>query len=218
MHDGGVPVSSQAVPTRARTEQLEALLARNPVEGPAGGAEGRGATWDEIVSSVQASEAELRDGLRRAGALGRGGRWMVLSATYLSDLQHALLLVVLENGWPADAVPVREAVAGVEEGAAWHVTHALRLLCADGAGPTGAEGETVALDPARLNRSRVQRLFGAHTGSADRVRGAPPSLPVHAVTLASPPNPRRSRRRKSLPQRGAACFRTGWRPTRACWR
>lgn len=112
----------EVVPAGPRLHALQRILADRPygaddaeeVDAP-GAAAPAGATWEELLSCVQASEAEIKAALVARGAVYVGGRWRGIDPGYLGTLLEMLLLTVIEQGWSNDSIPAGDAVAALAQ-------------------------------------------------------------------------------------------------------
>ena len=112
-------------------------------------------SFEDLRSRVQASDEQIREGLRAANAIEVDGKWRVLSEAYAEEVFSAVLLAVAASRWPLDAVP-EDRVAGdlADEFPAEVVRHALRSH-----GTRSAQSGTVALDERRVCVFVARRLL-----------------------------------------------------------
>ncbi|CAL5221649.1 g3876 [Coccomyxa viridis] len=65
-------------------------------------------TFDELLSTTQASAAELEVALQERGALEYDGCWRLMSGALLGDTLEVLLLTAAQHGW-GSCIPLAEA-------------------------------------------------------------------------------------------------------------
>ncbi|KAK6919883.1 Sister chromatid cohesion protein Dcc1 [Dillenia turbinata] len=68
--------------------------------------------WDDLVRCVQASDDELREGLRAIHAVEIDGYWRIVDEAYMGDVLNMLLHNLVLNDWSLDAL-VEDEVVGV---------------------------------------------------------------------------------------------------------
>ena len=104
--------------------------------------EGTGYTTEELLGEVQASEAELQEGLRELGALQIDGRWRVVDAAYLAEIFDLILSLCIEHDWPLGAVSSKECCAALsdENYCPVAIQHALRVHARSEDSGEGKEG------------------------------------------------------------------------------
>ncbi|XP_028417058.1 sister chromatid cohesion protein DCC1-like [Dendronephthya gigantea] len=72
-------------------------------------------TLEDLRERVQASENELRNGLREMEALEINGYWRILETEYREKVVVAILNLLDENSWSYDRVPMKETCDVLEE-------------------------------------------------------------------------------------------------------
>ncbi|CAB4032442.1 Sister chromatid cohesion DCC1, partial [Paramuricea clavata] len=72
-------------------------------------------TLEDLRERVQASEKELREGLKKLEALEMNGYWRILETEYCEKVVVAILNLMEENSWSYDRVPMKETCDVLEE-------------------------------------------------------------------------------------------------------
>ena len=171
----------QLTETAPKLERLREMLQECPFDGTRSSVEGQGEdqgesgrlySFEALRSEVQASDAELRAGLRAARAVEVDGHWRVLAPDFLERVFGAILDVIVEKDWPLDKLPARalEAELGDEDPRA--VRHSVALHSSNAAGSSpgapadtaatstpGAQDETWALDRELVCRFVAARVL-----------------------------------------------------------
>jgi len=158
-------------------------------------------TMTELEHAVQASAAELREGLRNFSALCVDDGWCVLDAQLELDVMETVLALCVEREWPLAEVPVAECVAacvdrdvdGFDETAVRHCLRSHSSLAATGtewdAWLAGMQAETLSLDPQAVCRFRARALLAEcdawpRAGFLEAWReGLPPGVPFDPTLL-----------------------------------
>ncbi|KAF6135332.1 hypothetical protein GIB67_027206 [Kingdonia uniflora] len=70
--------------------------------------------WEDLVDGVQASDDELRDGLRAISAVEINGFWRIMDEKYMGMILSMLLHNTVLNGWSFDALNEDEVVNVLE--------------------------------------------------------------------------------------------------------
>ncbi|KAL9980866.1 hypothetical protein ACROYT_G009505 [Oculina patagonica] len=110
---------------RPRLEKLKYLLNENLYKGPENEpdpddqAEGNRTkslyTLSDLLTKVQASEAELLEALKKVKAIEIDGHWRLLDADYKEHVVVRILTLLEEKDWSYEAVPMKECCDILEE-------------------------------------------------------------------------------------------------------
>ncbi|KAL1922885.1 uncharacterized protein VTP21DRAFT_9261 [Calcarisporiella thermophila] len=138
----------ELIPTRPRTERLRTELAvyqgpdREPLDAPAG------KTFHELLEVVQASEEELRSGLRELGGVEIEGRWRTLDKKYEHLVLDLVLQTCIAEDLGLDAVRKSDVVRVMDE-PEFVIQHVLARYA-----------EVVSEGVYKLSREKVVRFMG----------------------------------------------------------
>jgi len=72
-------------------------------------------TFEDLLETVQASEAELRDGLRELKACAINAYWRLLDFDYMSSIVSSILSAKDELSWSSDSIPCSQLVCLLDE-------------------------------------------------------------------------------------------------------
>ncbi|XP_024536953.1 uncharacterized protein LOC9662505 [Selaginella moellendorffii] len=71
-------------------------------------------SWEDLLDSVQASEEQLKDGLRALAAAEIGGFWRTVDPKYTKGLLEMILVTAIQQDWSLSLLPLEELVAVLE--------------------------------------------------------------------------------------------------------
>ncbi|XP_033644966.1 sister chromatid cohesion protein DCC1-like [Asterias rubens] len=99
-----------------RLRKLRTLLEECPYNGEMyeEDAEGNRYTMDHILDTVQASETETREELRKLRACCVNGFWRMLHFDYECQVLSHILSLIEENSWTFHKIPLRETLSTLE--------------------------------------------------------------------------------------------------------
>ena len=144
-----------------RLQRARELLGRCVYRGPEAEDEvdrGLLLTWEDLAREVQASAAELRQGLSSMGAVEIGGYWRIVDGGYFSEITQLILGLCVENDWPSSAVPAGDCVSQLPQYCPHVIRHCIAFYRAEADDSASAAG-TTALDPAKVCAFVAQTLL-----------------------------------------------------------
>lgn len=118
-----VPGNMELVEVAPRLDKLRSLLSENPyrcdeleVEYLEGNHESRTGlyNWNDLVGNIQASDDEIRSGLRELSAVEINGHWRLVDETYMCTILRMLLHNSVLNDWSLNALNEDEIVNVLE--------------------------------------------------------------------------------------------------------
>jgi hypothetical protein len=183
-----------------RLQWAKQLLARCPYRGAEGEDEvdrTKLVTWDELLRAVQASPAELRQGLTDMGALEIRGHWRVVEQTYFSQVTLLVLGLLAENDWSCDAVSAEVCVEKLPQFCPHVVKHCLKVY-GNSVPPPSSNGEHAedassacrascfALDATKVCAWYAHRLLLPDAPSGDEAKVWERSEFLEAWSVATP--------------------------------
>ncbi|KAJ7544780.1 hypothetical protein O6H91_09G092900 [Diphasiastrum complanatum] len=151
-----------------RLERLKELLSRRPYAEDSDGDEvedgrvGELYTWDDLMSVVQASEKQLREGLKALAAIEVGNYWRIVDPTFMQGLLEVLILNAVHYDWPLTALPGSEVIR-VLQGDGYSpqiVKHCLATYGSQVCSSTG-NSDTWALDEKQICLHYARQLLSA---------------------------------------------------------
>ena len=113
-----VPGNMELVEVAPRLDKLKALLSECPymydeleVENLEGNDESRRLyNWNDLANNIQASDDEIRSGLKALSAVEINGHWRLVDESYMRNILRMLLHNSVLNDWSLDALNEDEAV------------------------------------------------------------------------------------------------------------
>ncbi|XP_028752025.1 sister chromatid cohesion protein DCC1 [Neltuma alba] len=111
--------SMELVEVAPRLDKLKSLLSENPyrcdeleVENLEGNHESRIGlyNWNDLVNNIQASDDEIRSGLRALSAVEINGHWRLVDESYMCTILRMLLHNSVLNDWSLNALNEDEVV------------------------------------------------------------------------------------------------------------
>ncbi|KAL8160488.1 hypothetical protein V2J09_002025 [Rumex salicifolius] len=72
-------------------------------------------TWNDLIEQIQASDEELRLGLKALSAVEINGNWRILDETYMGNILSMVLHNAVLNDWSLNALNENEVVAVLED-------------------------------------------------------------------------------------------------------
>jgi len=85
-------------------------------------------TWAKLLEKIPMSESELQTALQNLGAVDVDGSYMLLEPVVVSEIIQLFLLVIQENGWSYNNIPLDKALeglgkSGIKDPLGRHVVH-----------------------------------------------------------------------------------------------
>ncbi|KAI9092988.1 hypothetical protein K1719_027511 [Acacia pycnantha] len=114
-----VPGNMELVEVAPRLDKLKSLLSENPytcdeleVENLDGNNESRTGlyNWSDLVDHIQASDEEIRSGLKALPAVEINGHWRLVDESYMRNILRMLLHNSVLNDWSLNALNEDEVV------------------------------------------------------------------------------------------------------------
>ncbi|KAL3685004.1 hypothetical protein R1sor_003026 [Riccia sorocarpa] len=108
-----------------KMEKLKALVSQRPFRDDEIGMDydddieetecsGRLVTWDELSASIQASDSQLKEELKKLGAAEIGKYWRTVDPGYMQNLLEILLNTAVQDDWSLKALREAEVVRRLE--------------------------------------------------------------------------------------------------------
>lgn len=101
-----------------KLEKLKSLLSERPYNEDDMGAEmeTRGLyRWEDLLEKIQASEEELRAGLKRLAAVEIEGYWRIVESKFMGCLLDVLILNCVQHDWPLNALKAADILPMLEQ-------------------------------------------------------------------------------------------------------
>ncbi|GLJ26416.1 hypothetical protein SUGI_0509390 [Cryptomeria japonica] len=101
-----------------KLEKLRSLLRQRPYkeEGESEmGNSGGLYRWEDLLENVQASEEELKEGLKSLAAVEIGGYWRIVDEAFMGCLLDVLILNSVQHDWPLNALRTEVVLPVLEQ-------------------------------------------------------------------------------------------------------
>jgi len=122
----------------------------------------RGHTMSELLETIQASEEELKQGLKHYECVEVDGMWFILDQDYQMMVLSRILKFFDENSWKLDCVHKAETVAELASLVNEQVlSQVFDVYCEP---MTGGEADEYSLNKARVSRFYGDFLLAANSG------------------------------------------------------
>lgn len=112
------PGHMELIQIAPRLEKLKSLLSERPYKEDEIGAEMemRGLyRWEDLLENIQASEEELRVGLKGLAAVEIEGYWRIVDGKFMGCLLDVLILNCVQHDWPLNALKAADILPTLEQ-------------------------------------------------------------------------------------------------------
>jgi len=152
----------ELVEIRPKLRKLKEMLSENPYTEDSKKSGQLGPRMEELLDKVQASEEEIREGLKEFECLELEGMWYILDQDYQMKVLSYILRFFDENSWKFDCVEKAETVTALSELVpAQVVSQVFSFYCQP---MVGGKEDEFSLDTDKVCRFYGDFLLAANTG------------------------------------------------------